>query len=87
MLRDGNSRFSSSAMQQLTSERMAFLTPLLFASAHFLTRGVARWLVLPLGFEASRALTRPFQPLALLLLLLRLLHRIPAAWLSPCQFP
>ena len=67
---------------------MPFLTPLLFASAHFLTRGFARRLVLPLGFEAtSRAQTRPFQPLTLLLLLLRLLHRIPPAWLSPCQFP
>ena len=87
MLRDGNSSFSSSAMQQLTSERMTFLEPLLCESARFLTRGFARGLVLSLGFEASRALTRPFQPLTLLLLLLRLLHRIPAAWLSPCQFP
>jgi hypothetical protein len=69
-----------------TSERMAFLTPLLFASAHFLTRGFARRLVLPLGFETSCALALPFRPLPLLLLLLRL-HRIPAAWLNPCQFP
>ena len=44
-----------------------------------------RRLVLPLGFETSCALALPFRPLPLLLLLLRL-HRIPAAWLNPCQF-